>query len=347
MDKLRVGVIGLGMGKGHIRGYQNHEAASVVAIADLDKEKLQEVGKQFEIPNRYTSGDELIEGEDLDVVSIATPNKLHKPLTIKALEAGCHVLCEKPMAMNAEEAEDMVAAARENDRRLMINFSFRFNETSDALKKRIEAGELGEIYYGRTLWLRRRGLPGFGGWFGKKQLSGGGPLIDLGVHRLDLALWMMGYPKPLWVMGSTYDHIGTRIAKEEKKDFDVEDMAVAMIKFDNGATLELEAAWACHIKEKELMETRLLGTDGGLLYSNCEEGYRFKGEIFCEKDGYHFDSTMHPGTDAFPTAMEYFADCILNDRPHMATGEEGVIVMELLDAIYKSAEKGEPVRIES
>ncbi len=349
MGKLRVGVIGLGMGAGHIKGFGKHPDAEVVAIGETDVERLGRVGETFGISERFNSGKELIASAadlGLDIISVATPNNLHKDLTIGALRAGCHVLCEKPMAMNASEAREMEAVAEQTGRRLMINFSFRFNEVADALKRQVEAGRLGDIYFARSIWLRRRGLPGFGGWFGRKELSGGGPLIDLGVHRIDLALWLMGYPEPTWVLGSTYDHIAGKIAAEEGKDFDVEDIAMAMIRFDNGATLEAEASWAANIKENELMKTRLMGTDGGLLYHNEDEGYRFSAELFYESEGYHYDSQLHPTGRQVPSAMEHLVDCILTDTPHTAGAHEGVIVMELLDAIYESAEKGEPVRIQ-
>lgn len=346
MSKLQVGVIGLGMGRGHVVGYQEHYDAEVVAIADLQEDKLEEVGEDLDIERRYDSGEKMLQEENLDIVSVATPNKFHKPLTLQALETGAHVLCEKPMAMNAQEARDMIAAAEEAGRRLMINFSFRFNEVAHALKSQVDQGNLGDVYFGRTVWLRRRGLPGFGGWFGQKALSGGGPLIDLGVHRIDLALWLMGYPKPVWVMGSTYDHIGSKLAEEQGKDFDVEDMAAAMIKFDNGATLEAEASWASNIGENEHMRTRLLGTEGGLLYKNKDQGYEFEAEVYHEEDGYHFDKKLHPTGAGVHSAMYHFVDAIVYDNPHMATGEEGLIVMELLDAIYKSADTGEPVKIE-
>lgn len=349
MSKLKVGVIGLGMGRGHIANFQKHPQSKVVAIADLDKKRLRTIGKEYEVSERFSSGEELIDSIPklgLDIVSVATPNKFHKPLTIAALEAGCHVLCEKPMAMNADEAKEMEAVANRTGKRLMINFSFRFNEVADALKKQVDAGQLGDIYFARTVWLRRRGLPGFGGWFGQKELSGGGPLIDLGVHRIDLALWMMGYPEPTWVIGSTYDHIASKIAKEKGKDFDVEDIAVAMVKFENGATLEAEASWASNIKENELMETRLMGTEGGLLYKNKDEGYSFTAEIFHESDGYPFDSQLHLTGKHVPSSMEHLVDCILEDQQHIATAHEGVIVMELLDAIYESSHTGEPVKIQ-
>ena len=345
MKKLHVGVIGLGIGKGHVKGFNKHPGAEVIAIADLDEKKLEKVGEELGVPGRYTDPEEMIAKEDLDIVCIATPNKFHKPLAITALEAGCHVLCEKPMAMNAQEAQDMLDAAEKADKRIMINFSFRFTEQSFALKKQVDAGILGDIYFGRTVWHRRRGMPGFGGWFGQKALAGGGPLIDLGVHRLDLALWLMGYPEPVWVMGSTYNPIATRIAKEKGKDFDVEDLACGMIKFANGATLIVEASWAGNIKEREHMVTQLLGTEAGLVQKNKNEGYDFEAEIYLEKEGCQFDMKLHPPVPASTPATYHFVDSIINDTPHIATGQEGLTVMKILDAIYKSAETGEPVKL--
>lgn len=343
--KLRVGVIGLGMGYGHVKNFNSHPNSEVVAVADTNAERLEQRGKEENIPGLYESAEEMLAKENLDIACVATPNKFHKPLTLAALEAGCHVLCEKPMAMNANEAREMIATAEKAGKRLMINFSYRFTEQSHALKKEVESGILGDIYFGRTIWHRRRGMPGFGGWFGTKALSGGGPLIDLGVHRLDLALWLMGYPKPTWVMGSAYNHIATEIAKKQNKTFDVEDIAVGMIKFENGATLEVEASWAGNIKERELMETRLMGTKAGLVQRNVGEGYEFEAEIYVEHDGRQYDMKLHPPVPEAKCSMHHLVDCIINDVPHTATGEEGLIVMELLDAIYESSKTGKPVKI--
>lgn len=345
MKKLRIGVIGLGMGRAHIAGYQKHPQAEVVALADIDRVRLEKAGAETGVKGRYASATEMLRKERLDVVSVATPNKFHKALTVEALKAGCHVLCEKPMAMNATEAREMLATARKAGRRLMINFSFRFTEQSWALKKQVESGILGDIYFGRTVWHRRRGMPGFGGWFGTKALAGGGPLIDLGVHRLDLALWLMGYPRPVWVMGSTYNPIGAARARKEGKTFDVEDFAAGMIRFANGATLEVEASWAANIAERELMETRLLGTEGGLVQRNRNEGYEFDAEIYVERDGCPFDMRLHPPVPNAPSAQGHFIDSILTRKAHTATGEEGLVVMELLDALYRSARAKAPVKI--
>lgn len=343
--KLRCGVIGLGMGKGHVRAYQAHPDAEVVAIADPDEKRLQIVGDEFKVAQRYVDAVKMLAQAKLDVVSIATPNKFHLPLTLAAFQAGCHVLCEKPMAMNAAEGRRMIAASKRARRRLMINFSYRFTEQAWALKQQVDAGILGEVYYGRTVWHRRRGMPGFGGWFGQKALSGGGPLIDLGVHRIDLALWLMGYPKPVWVMGGAWNPIAARIAREQQKAYDCEDLACGMIRFDNGAMLEVEASWAANIAEKEFMETRLLGTQAGLVQRNRNETYEFEAELYLERNGAQYDMKLHPPVPGAGSSYAHFINAIRDRKPHLATGEEGLIVMEILDAIYASAAKGAPVKI--
>ena len=349
--KLRVGVIGLGIGKSHIEGYRSTTECEVVAIADADPERLAEVGDKYGIAERYGSGTELIDKAGCDLVSVAVPNKFHKELTIRALRAGTHVLCEKPMAMSAAEAREMLKAADESKRRIMINFSYRFTPQAQALKARIDSGDLGEAYYARTSWLRRRGMPGFGGWFGTKELSGGGPLIDLGVHRVDLALWFMGYPEPEWVMGATYDPIASGIAEREKKTYSVEDLATGFIRFKDGATMSVEASWAANIKENELMETRVLGTKGGLIHRNVGEEYRFEAEFYQEKAGELWDSAFHErtlwaaGAKKTPSAMSHFVDAIVKGTPHDADGRQGLVVMELLDALYESARTGKPLKV--
>ncbi|MDD5697339.1 MAG: Gfo/Idh/MocA family oxidoreductase [Victivallaceae bacterium] len=343
--KLKVAVIGLGMGRVHIDGYRQHEHAEIVAVADLNRELLDRVGTELKIGKRYTDPLEMLAKVKPDVVSIAVPNKFHRPLAIAALEAGAQVLCEKPMAMNTAEAEEMLAAARKTGNRLGINFSFRFTPQSFAMKRLVEAGELGGIYFARTVWQRRRGLPGFGGWFGQKALSGGGPLIDLGVHRLDLALWLMDYPQPEWVMGSTYNHLAAELAAKEGRKFDVEDFACGLIKFKNGATLELEASWAGNIRERELMSTRLLGTKGGLYQYNLDEGYEFQVECYQEKNGCHYDLRLHPPVAECKNAYYSFIDALIKDKPFSVSPEQGVTVMKLLDALYQSASTGKPVKI--
>jgi predicted dehydrogenase len=345
MNKFRVGVVGLGVGRNHLRGYLEHPAAEIVAAADLDPSRREEARALYGVPLLYESASEMFAAAGLDVVSICVPNAMHRPLVIAALEAGCHVLCEKPMAMNAAEAEAMLVAAERAGRRLMINFSFRFNAQAVALKKRTEAGLLGQVYFARSIWHRRRGVPGFGGWFGRKELSGGGPLIDLGVHRLDLALWLMGYPDPEWVLANTWNALTGPVAALERRHFDVEDFAGAMIRFRDGSMLELEASWASNVKENDVMETRLYGTQGGLVHRNRNEDYEFEAEMYFERDGSQFDMQLHEPAPKPKSAMWHFIEAIRTDTPHPAPGEEGLIVQRLLDAIYLSAERGEPIRI--
>ena len=345
MKKLKIGVVGLGMGNWHIKCFNEHPSAEVVALADPNKERLAKCGKENNVTALYEDALQMFKKEKLDVVSIATPNKFHKPLTIAALKAGIHVLCEKPMAMNAKEAAEMVKVSKETGKRLMINFSFRCNPYVWALKKQTETGMLGDIYFTRSIWHRRRGFPGFGGWFTTKELSGGGPLIDLGVHRLDMALWLMNYPEPTWVFGSTYDYLGKQAEKIQKKNYDVEDFAVALIKFKNGATLELEASWAANIHENEQMETRILGSKGGLHQFNRIDSYEMDAMLFTENEGVQLSTTLKAPIPSPKSTCYHFVDCIINNKPHIATGEQGLIVMKILDAIYESAKTGVPVKV--
>ena len=348
MAKLKAGVIGLGMGYNHLRGYMTHPDVEVVAIADRQADRREKAQKEFNLDKLYVEGIDMIRNEKLDILSVAVPNNQHKELTIAGLKAGAHVLCEKPMAMNTAEAEEMLETAKKLNRQLGIDFSYRFTPQSRAMKALVEEGRLGEIYYARSVWLRRRGVPGgtssgfntegaSGSWFYDKKQSGGGPLIDLGVHRLDLALWMMGYPEPAWVMGSTY----SKIAPALVKNYTVEDLACAMIKFRNGATLELDASWASNIKENEQMSTR---DKGGIYQYNLDEGYTYDVEYYQEIEGKQYDCKLHPPVPEVKSAFHMFVEAVRDNKPFLATGEQGVTVMRLLDAIYESAATGKPVQ---
>lgn len=346
MDKIRIGIIGLGMGKRHIAAFRNHPAAEVVAISDINPALLEQVRRECRIPSAYTDEAEMIARENLDVVAVATPNYLHKIHTITALEAGCHVFCEKPMAMNTAEAEEMLAASIRTGKRLGIDFRFRFAPQSVAMKQLVDSGRLGSIYYGRTEWLRRKRLPGFGGWFGKKAQSGGGALIDLGVHRLDLALWLMGYPEPEWVMGMTDRRIAAKLAEAEGKSFDVEDFACGFVRFKNGAALQVDASWTGHIRQLNQISTRVLGSDGGLCQYNIGDDYNFEVEYYTDIAGMHMDEKLHPPVPECHDACYTFIDCLVRDIPFTVNPREGVMVMKLLDALYRSAATGAPVRVE-
>ncbi len=356
MKKYRAGVVGLGMGRNHIAGYREHPEVEVVAIADINEQKLLHYQKELNIPHAYNTAYEMFEKEQLDIVSVAVPNIDHKALTIAGLKSGANVLCEKPMALNAAEAEEMLAVAKQCGRKLGINFSYRFHPQSRAMKAMAEAGALGDIYFGRTIWHRRRGVPGLaannfnsggasGNWFFDKSRSGGGPLIDLGVHRLDLALWMMGYPEPEWVMANTYNPFGPGIAKSKGFDYTVEDLACAMIRFKNGAMLEVEASWAANVRENENMSTQLLGTKGGIRQFNLHETYEFDVEYNYEFKGAQFDTKLHPPMPECRSGYYLFADAVIREQPFLVQPEEGVTVMRLLDAIYRSAREGKPIQL--
>lgn len=344
MSKVRVAVIGLGMGKSHLKNYKANANVEIAAVCDMNKELADTIAKEYGVANIYTDANEMLAKEKLDAVSVVTPNKFHSPLTLAAVDKGLHVLCEKPMAMNTAEAVEMKMAADKKGVNLMINFSYRFSAMSYALKKTIDSGIIGPIYFGRSVWHRRLGMPRFGGWFGQKALSGGGPLIDLGVHRLDLALWLMGYPAPVSVNGSAYNKIAAQHAAKEGKPFDVEDCACGLIKFDNGATLILEASWALHIKEKEHMITSLYGEKGGIVQKNTDGGYNFTAEIYTNEDGMEFTKTLDQSRIPVPTPQDEFVASIIEKRKPMADGEDGIKVMKILDGIYESARTGKEVR---
>ncbi len=345
-SKIRVGVIGLGMGRGHLKSYSTNPFCEVVAIADTDPARLATTGDEYGVKARFTDAEEMLAKANLDAVSIAVPNKFHCPLTLAAFEQGIHVLCEKPMALTLRQAEQMQAASDSSGKKLMINFSYRFSPMSYALKQQVDAGVIGNIYFGRTVWHRRRGMPGFGGWFGNKELAGGGPLIDLGVHRIDLALWLMGHPDPIAVSGSAYNVIAKVAAEKQNKHFSVEDLAAGIVKFDNGATLIVEASWALNTKEREHMITSLYGDKGGLVQKNVNAGYEFHAEIYTEEGGNLYTKVLDQSVVQPPSPYEEFINSILEDRPPMASGHDGIKVQKILDGLYRSATEGVEIRFD-
>lgn len=340
---IRVGVIGLGMGAGHAEQFNRIPGSTLAALADLDQARLSATGKKLGVTAQFADALKMMDSVPMDAVVVATPNKFHAPLTIAALERGLHVFCEKPMAMNLAEARAMKAAAVKARRRLMINFSYRFSPMSMALKKQVEGGVVGPIYFGRTVWHRQRGMPGFGGWFGNVKLAGGGPLIDLGVHRIDLALWLMGSPEPVSVSGSTYNVIAKRVAAEQKKLFTVEDMACGIVKFANGATLSVEASWALNINEPEHMITSLYGEKGAITQKNVGGGYQFQAELVTEERGCIFTKTLVHSAGKTPSSQEEFIACIREKRAPSASADDGIRVQKILDGLYTSARKGREI----
>ncbi|MBQ9358129.1 MAG: Gfo/Idh/MocA family oxidoreductase, partial [Abditibacteriota bacterium] len=256
-NKLKVAIVGAGgISEVHIAGYKALDNVELYALCDINEERLREKGARHGVSRLYTDEAEMLKAlPEIDAVSVTTWNSQHAPCTIMALEAGKHVICEKPMAMNATEAAAMEAAAKKAGKLLMIGFVRRFGNDCEVLKNFIDAGDFGEIYYCKANYTRRNGCPG--GWFGDKSRSGGGPLIDLGVHVIDLVRYLLGNPQPVSVYGATFDKPKDRPgikslaagytaadAGREKPKFDVEDLATALIRFDNGAVLHVEAAFS-------------------------------------------------------------------------------------------------------
>jgi predicted dehydrogenase len=346
VEKVRVGIIGVGgiATSAHIPAYQKlADAVEIVAVCDVDEKRVKQVAEQFNVPHTFTDYTEMVAMEELDAVSVCTPPRFHAPATIAALEAGKHVLCEKPMAMNATEAKQMVEAARRSGKILTIGFQSRHAPQAKSLKTFIDAGELGQIYFARALALRRRGIPSWG-VFTSKEFNGGGALIDIGVHVLDLTLWLMGHPRPTRVLGSTYDYLGKRPGYNmwgpwNYKTFDVDDAAFALVKFENGATLILETSWALNI-EKDEHGPMLAGTLGGATLEPLR--------IYKEAHDHLLDITpmrRWPQVRPYDEEIKDFISAIRQGGEPLVKAEEALIVQQIVDAIYESSTTGDAVRI--
>jgi predicted dehydrogenase len=337
---LRTAVIGLGIGKVHLHRFKEAEACTTVAICDLDEGALASVGDEFGIEHRYTSTDELLARDDIDVISVCVPNAYHNPLAIQAMKAGKHVLCEKPMAMNTAEAREMVDVSKQTGKTLGIHFNHRMQPHIAAMKQFASTGELGELYYGRTTWHRRRGIPARPGFVSKKQ-AGGGAMIDLGVHQLDQLLHVMGHPKIKSLTAQVY----TKFAKVDVPalEMDVDDFSIAFIRFENGATAEMEISWASHHHHDEHRVLQVYGTDGGARrdlvgYSGGPHDLT----VYKRRFG-AFEDTAISKPPAVPSVQEDFLDAIREGREPSCSAEHGLTTMMILDALYRSSETGKEV----
>ncbi len=355
-ERTKAAVIGLGVGMAHARGYLACADAELYAVCDADPARLKERGDQLNIPERlrFTRIDDLLALPELEVVSIGLPNNLHAPAAIQAFEAGKHVLCEKPLAASAEQAAQMVAASKKTGRMLMVCFNYRFREDTRWLKRLVQEGQFGQVYMAKAGWLRCAGIPGRG-WFARKALSGGGPLIDLGVHVLDLSLWLMGYPKVVSVSGSTYAEFGPRGRKvwgsrsvEPNADYDVEDLAAGFVRFADGRSLLLETNWATHTKPgKDDYFVTLYGSEGGselyvANYTN-KNTVTFYQEISGEPVVVKPDITVSGGHEL---AVAHFIECVRTNTPPEASGEDGLELMRLISALYESARNGREIHLD-
>ncbi|MCS7145821.1 MAG: Gfo/Idh/MocA family oxidoreductase [Aigarchaeota archaeon] len=353
MKEFKVGIIGCGgiAQNAHIPGFQRLENVKVVACCDVVESVAKSVAEKFSIPRYYTDYAKMLKSEKLDAVSVCTPNALHKEPTIMALEQGAHVLVEKPIATSAEDGAAMVRAARRAGRILIVGFQERFNPYALLIKRFVDSGDLGWIHYNRAVYLRRRGVPTWGVFLDKK-IQGGGALIDIGVHALDLAMYLQGFKKPVSVLGRAYTLLGRdkEAAKAniwepwDTEKFEVDDNAFAVVTLEDGSFLVLETAWASHVKSTGTSNIYLRGTRGGAQLDPPE--------IYMDRNGVALDMT--PMSRSKPDwreqsyiKMQKFIESIIAEKPLYAPGEEGVVVQSIIDTIYRSTETGrlEPVRI--
>ncbi|MGI6081695.1 MAG: Gfo/Idh/MocA family protein [Limnochordia bacterium] len=347
-DLVRVGMVGAGSISGsHLAAAREGAGAKVVAVCDIIEERARRRAAEFNIPEVYTDHRRMLEESDLDAVIVGVPNNVHHEITINALKAGKHVLCEKPMAINVAAGEQMVAAAKESGRILAVGLVNRMRSEVQTLRAMVDSDELGKIYYAKAMMIRRKGIPGWGSWFTRKEESGGGPLIDIGVHALDLAWFLIGCPKPVSVTGHTYTAfgpdrrgLGSWGIPDLTGFYDVEDLAVGMIRFDNGAAINLEVSWALNMPP----ETRInvIGEKAGALCT-LDGNVRF----FSEVENELVDTTRQGSkVSIFRAQLQHFTDAIREGTPVLTPGEHGLTVTRMLEGIYESAASGKEIRLD-
>ena len=349
---LGVGIIGAGgIARGvHIPGYQKLKDVKVVAVADPVEASRQAAIDEQNVEEGFADYREMLKRDDIQIISVTTPNFMHAEATIAALEAGKHVLCEKPLAMNTREGEAMVAAAKSSGSKLMCGFHYRFSPEIQCLKKFAAAGTFGDMYYTRVQALRRRGIPGWG-LFINKEKNGGGPLIDIGVHMLDSALHVLGFPKVVAVSGQTYQKFGKRgdvlglFGQWDYKNFTVEDFASAYLRFEDGSTLVLESSFVAEMEESEKMGFQIFGDKGGANYVSNTGTL----QMFREENMTLLDITprfLPQGVQAHHAQIADFVESVRNDTPVFTPGEEALTITRIIEGIYQSSEEGREIRLD-
>lgn len=349
--RLRVGVIGAGVGALHLSAYAQLPQVDIVALAGLDDDRVRRVAAEYQVPQTYREYEHLLAAPDIDAVSVCLPNVLHAPVSIAALRAGKHVLVEKPLARNAEEARAIAEAAHAHDRVLMVSFDKRYRNDVQWIRQYIDSGALGRIYYAKAHWMRRAGIPRLGSWFVSKEQAGGGPLIDLGVHVLDIAMYLMGEPRPLAVSASAYAEFGPRGLKgwggreqfsDERNAYEVEDLATAFIRLEGGATLLLEASWATHSAAGDDFGVTLYGSEGGV--ELMVRNYTYDDTVRAFADIGDAPVNLAPkipkGAGGHGEVIRRFVSAILDGGPAIPSSDEGLLRAELLEACYRSAAAG-------
>lgn len=351
MDELKIGLIGSGtISECHLEAYRQNPKARLFAICDLNETRARETAIKYNIPNVYTDYRQLFANPEVDAISICTWNNTHAEISIAALEAGVHVLCEKPLCKSVAEAKQVEDAVHRTGKLLQVGYVRRHASNIHVLKKFIDAGDLGEIYYAKASLLRRLGNPG--GWFADKERSGGGPLIDIGVHAIDLCWYLMGKPKVKSVSGNTYEKLGNRshienFAFYQAADYDashntVEDMANALIRFENGASLLVDVSFTLHAKQNSAL-INLFGEQGG---AEIEPTL----SIVTERHNTILNiepQISSPGFDfqgAFNNEINHFVDSCLGLAENISPVEDGVEMTKILNAVYQSAAEGREIQ---
>lgn len=360
--KLGYGLIGCG-GCGenkHLASYKKFkDDVTPLAVFDIDQAKAKAVAERHGVQKVCASYDELLADKAIDIVSIATSNATHMPIAIAALKAGKHVHIEKPIAMDAKEAAAIDDAAKKSGKLLMVGLNNRFTAAARFAKRYVEEGHLGEIYHARCGWRRRAGCgqPQYGTWFADKAQSGGGPLIDLGVHYFDLTLYLMGFPTPKSVTASCYDKIANTPPGQEIKGsvmmskdklkkpgakYTVEDIAVGFAKFEGGASVAFEFSWASHT-ERETCYSELLGVRGGI--SIRDWGREIK--IFSETCGAVIDVTPQVSDNSGwgENETRHFIECVKTGKMPLSTSGDAIKMMQIIDAVYASSKTGREIAI--
>lgn len=356
MEIMKVGIIGCGgiaNGK-HLPSIKAVGNIEIVAVCDIVEERAIKAKEEYGTENTkvFTDYKELLKVDEIVSVYVLTPNRSHSFITVDALNAGKNVMCEKPMAINTEEAEKMVNAAKETGKILTIGYQNRYRPDSQYIKAACENGDLGEIYYGKAHAIRRRAVPTWGVFLNEYE-QGGGPLIDIGTHALDLTLWMMNNYEPESVMGSTYRKLadqtntGNAWGDWDTEKFTVEDSAMGFIKMKNGATISLEASWALNSLDIDEAKTSLCGTKAG---ADMKDGVRINtvkyGKQVVEKPGLDAAGVaFYDGSDDKPQEIEQktFYNAVMNGGDLVVTPEQALVVTKILEAIYKSAKTKQAV----
>jgi predicted dehydrogenase len=349
MEQVRVGVIGCGIGIVHLEGYELDPRARIMALAGLDEDRCSMLVQRFHVPQRYRDYRDLLANPDIDAVSVCVPNHLHAEVAIAALRAGKHVLVEKPLARTVEEGEEILRVAREEGKIVGIAFNKRGRGDLEYVGELARSGHFGNIYYVKAYWLRRSGIPGLGSWFTNKALSGGGPLIDLGVHVMDLALWMLGNPELATVSASTFSKLGPqgkgnwpkgRFQQVDGGEYGVEDLATAFMRTTNGASIQLEASWAAFSKETDEFGIELMGDRGGARVHIKD--YAKVGDVglFTDLNGAMVDVAPRLYEQhEHGRVIQKFLNSITTGVPMSPSGEEGLELVKVIDWIYRSAEE--------